>query len=79
MLDVRLLNCSGELSELTFLTNDTGTLRHTLVLLHVQGIVREENTMHPLGLSGGRYSTNVEYKDYALTSSMVGVGVAYEL
>ena len=51
MLDVRLLNCSGELSELIFLTNDTDILRHILVLLHVQGIVREENTMHPLALA----------------------------
>ncbi|PHX03754.1 hypothetical protein VSPL_47740 [Vibrio splendidus] len=45
------------------------------VLLHVQGIVREENTMHPLALPGGRNGTNVVYKDYALTSILVGVGV----
>ena len=46
------------------------------VLLHVQGIVREENTMHALALPGGRHGTNVVYKDYALTSILVGV--AYE-
>ncbi|MCX2761064.1 hypothetical protein OQJ65_21955 [Vibrio sp. Sgm 22] len=45
------LNNSGEVSELTFLQNDTGTLRHILALLRVQGIVREENTRHPLALA----------------------------
>ena len=72
------LGITFEYFRLTFLTKDTDILRHILVLLHVQGIVREENTMHLLVLLGGRHGTNVVYKDHALTSSMVGVGVAYE-
>lgn len=49
------------------------------VLLHVQGVAFEESTMHPLALpGGGRHGTNVVYKDYALTSILVGVSVAYE-
>ncbi len=50
VLDVRLLNHSGEVLELAFLANDTDILRHILALLHIQGIVREEDTMHPLVL-----------------------------
>ncbi len=66
-----------EYFRLTFLTNDTDTLRHILVLLHVQEIVREENTMHPLALPGGRNGTNMVYKDYALTSILVGVAYKF--
>ncbi|MGR5389174.1 hypothetical protein [Vibrio crassostreae] len=62
-------------SELTFLTNDTDTLQHILALLHVQGIVREDNTRHPLALPGGRHGTNGVYQDDALTSFLVGIGV----
>ncbi|CAK1747004.1 hypothetical protein VCRA2114E365_150097 [Vibrio crassostreae] len=36
----------------TVLTNDTDTLRHILAQQYVQGIAREESTMHPLALSG---------------------------
>ncbi|WP_286292228.1 hypothetical protein [Vibrio apostichopi] len=64
-----------EYFRLTFLTDDTGILRHILALLHVQGSVHEEKTMHPLALPRGRNGTNVVYKDYALASILVGVGV----
>lgn len=63
---------------LTFLTNDTDTLRHILALQYVQGIAFEESTMHPLALPRGRHGTHVVYKDYALISILVGLGVAYE-
>ncbi|WP_158008799.1 hypothetical protein [Vibrio splendidus] len=69
------LGITFEYFRLTFLTDDTDTLRHILALLHVQGIVREENTMHPLALPVGRHGTHVVYNDYALTSILVGVGV----
>ena len=46
------------------------------VLLYVQGIVREENTMHPLALPGGRLGTNGVYKDYALTSFSLALALA---
>ncbi|WP_139684977.1 hypothetical protein [Vibrio tasmaniensis] len=41
----RTLGIIFEYFRLTFLADDTDTLRHILVLLYAQEIVREENTM----------------------------------